>query len=206
MENNFSEEKINIGSQLGETVFCSSCGKSGTSDLFIALQNDKGEPLYLCFECKIKLNIEFENQTQNPKIFPAILLGILGGLLGGLVWYYFTIFSEIEIGYISIGLGYLVGLGVHFGSGKKRGKKLQIISAVIALLAIILTESYILEFFANQYLQQNPSEFPDFLPGEKIYISIFNPAFWTSIASPIGLIIYGVGIYFAYMFCKPKKI
>ena len=199
-------EKIDIGSQVGIKVNCSMCKKEGTTDEFVTLQGEKDQNIYLCLGCKDKANQSFEDETKNPNILLAVVVGAIAALVGGIVWYYFTILSGFEIGYVSLGLGYLVGFGVYYGAGKKRGHKLQIISALITVIAIILIEKFILDHLANEYLQNNPTEFPDIPIDTSISVSIFSAGFWESFVSPIGLLIYAIGVYLAYGFCKPKKI
>lgn len=199
-------EKIIIGSEVGKKVDCSMCKKEGTTDEFITLQGDKDQNVYVCIECKGKVNKAFEDETKNPNILLAIIAGIVGATIGGAVWYVVTITTGREIGYISLGLGYLIGFGVHLGSGKKRGKLLQIVSALLAIVAIIVTEKFIADYFLNDYIKKHLSEFPDLLAGQSISVSFFDPEFWKSLVSPIGLLIYVIGVYLAYVFCKPSKI
>lgn len=200
------QEKISIGSQVGIKTHCSSCKKEGTSDVFITLQNSQGEDIYFCKECKEKVNMAFENETKNPNYILAVAAGCAGAVIGGIVWYYVAIMSGMEIGYISLGLGYLVGFGVHIGSGKKRGHQLQILSALLTLAAIIVTEKFIFQYFVNDYLQNNLAELPEYSAGDYISISFFDPVFWEGFFSPISLLIYAIGIFFAYKICKPRKI
>ena len=198
-------EKITIGSDVGKEVNCSICQKEGTTNEFVTLQNAKGENTYLCTECRVKTNEEFEAETKNPNIVIGIVAGVVGAILGGIVWYFVAVGTGREIGYISLGLGYLVGTGVHLGSGKKRGHQLQIISAVIALLAIFVTEKFIFDHFLNQYIQAHLTEFPQ-MAGQVVSSSFFDSEFLTGLVSPIGLLIYAIGIYFAYKVCKPRKV
>lgn len=199
-------EKITIGSEVGIKVNCSMCQKEGTTDQFITLQGNKGQNVYLCPECKEKANKSFEDETKNPNILLAIVVGAIGAVIGGVIWYFVAIGTGKEIGYISLGMGYLVGFGVYFGAGKKRGHQLQIIAALLAVVAIIVTEKFIFDYFLNDYVQSHLSEFPNLSPGQSISVSFFEPEFWKNFVSPIGLLIYAIGIYLAYKFPKPRKI
>ncbi len=199
-------DKITIGSEVGMKVTCSMCQKEGTTNEFVTLRGKDDQDVYFCPVCKEKLNQEFEDATKNPNILRAVIAGSIAAIVGGVVWYFVTIFTGMEIGYISLGLGYLIGYGVYIGSGKKRGHMLQVISAMIAVIAIIIIEKFILDHFLTIYIQENLSEFPDFAVGDTASISFFAPEFWTSMLSPVGLLIYAIGIYLAYSFCKPQKI
>ncbi|MFH1232894.1 MAG: hypothetical protein V1651_03485 [Patescibacteria group bacterium] len=200
-------EKITIGSEVGTKVNCSMCKKEGTTDQFIMLRGNKNQNVYLCPECKEKTNQTFEDETKNPNVLLAIVIGSVAAIIGGVIWYFITISTNTEFGYISLGLGYLVGLGVYFGAGKKRGIQLQIVSALLTVIAIIVIEKFIFEYFVNEYVQSNPSEFSDLLlPGQSMSVSFFDPEFWENFISPISLLIYAIGIYLAYEVPKAKKI
>lgn len=201
-----TQEKITIGSEVGKKVNCSMCQKEGTTDQFITLQGRKGGNVYLCPECKEKANKVFDDETKNPNILLAILIGSIGAAVGGLIWYFIAIGTGREIGYISLGMGYLVGMGVYWGSGKKRGHQLQIISAIIAIVAIFVTEKFIFDYSVNKYLQSHLDQFPGLKPGQNISMSFTDPDFLKNLVSPIGLLIYAIGIYLAYRYCKPRKI
>ena len=203
---NTTQGKIIIGSDVGKKVNCSVCKKEGTTDQFVTLQNHDGSNVYLCANCKEETNKAFDNETKNPNIPFAIGAGIIGAILGGIVWYLIALSTGMEIGYISLGLGYLVGFGVYFGAGKKRGHQLQIISAIIALVAIFITERFIFNHALNEYIQSHLSMFPNVLPGDTVSLPLFDATFLESLVTPIGLLIYALGIYFAYKFCKPRKI
>ncbi len=203
MENKTTE--TTTGGEVAKKVNCSMCNKEGAVEEFVTLQDKEGLDEYVCAECRARMSQEFEAETKNPNIILAIILGVVGAIIGGIVWYLVAVSTGTEIGYISIGLGYLVGMGVYLGSGKKRGQKLQIISAVIALLAIFVTEKFIFDHFLNEYFQANLAEFPQ-MEGQTVSISFFNPDFLRNLVSPIGLLIYAIGIYFAYNVCKSRKI
>lgn len=209
--------KITIGSELGKKANCSMCHKEGTTDQFFALRTKektksfsigKTQPastIYLCSECREKTNKVFEEETKNPNYILGTIAGLAGALVGGLVWYFIAISAGWEFGYISIGLGYLVGTGVHYGSGKKRSHSLQGISAAITLIAIFVTEKFIFDHSINAYLQANLDKYPGAV-GQVFSGSFFDATFLQSLVSPIGLVIYAIGIYYAYRLCQPRKI
>lgn len=199
-------EKITIGSEVGIKVNCSMCKREGTTDQFATLQGKKGQNVYLCPQCREETSRALEEETKNPRILLSIIVGAIGAAIGGAIWYVIAVTTGREIGYISLGLGYLTGLGVYLGAGKKRGHQLQVISAILAVIAIIVTEKYIFDYVLNDYLQKNPGQFPDFPSGGKISVSYLEPEFWKNFVSPIGLLIYAIGVYLAYKFCKPRKL
>lgn len=125
--------------------------------------------------------------------------------MGAVIWYYITVLTDHEYGYVSLGLGYLVGYAVLMGAGKRRGKKLQIISALLVTLGIFVAEYAIFSHNLHIYMATNPSQF-DWWDGQPLWVDPWNPLFLESLASPIGLLIYAIGIYLGYMVCKPQKL
>ncbi|MEP0806184.1 MAG: hypothetical protein HRF47_11880 [Chloroflexota bacterium] len=70
-----------------------------------------------------------------------LLLGLIGGgfamLVSAIVWGAVTYFTEYQIGWMAIGVGFLVGIAVRF-FGKGRSALFGIVSAALALLGCVL--------------------------------------------------------------------
>jgi hypothetical protein len=71
----------------------------------------------------------------------SLPLGIVGGivamLLGTAVWVAVTVTTEFQIGYMAVGVGFVVGLGVRFlGKGTETG--FRVVAAGLALLGCAL--------------------------------------------------------------------
>jgi|GEM_PF-897687 len=203
-----SEEKpIVIGANSGKKLSCAQCGKEGTSDDLFSYPGKDGGEIQLCAACREKINADVENEAKKVNMGGAIGLGVIAALMGGMVWYFFTILTGLEFGYLAIGLGYLVGNGVYYGAGKNRSQKLQIVSGVLTIIAIFIAEWYIFNHYVNEYFRLNPEEFPKYLdPNYPVEISVFAPEFLQSLLSPIGLLIYAIGAYVGYQVPKPQKI
>ncbi|HBD94849.1 MAG TPA: hypothetical protein DC057_11825 [Spirochaetia bacterium] len=197
-----SDEIIKIGSNENEQVVCSKCKKEiFVKDGFTFLENN--ETIYLCSECNNQTEKEFISETENSNYFGAISLGLLAGVIAGVAWYLITTITERQIGYISIGVGFIIGYGVLFGSGKKRGFNLQIISAVITLITLLCSEYFIALHFIRKYFLSNKTEFPNY-DGHFFFLSPFNEDIVNSIFSPIGVLIWCIGIYFAFSMTKSR--
>jgi len=197
---------IKIGSEVGLKVNCDRCEKPGTTESFVTLRDNKNKDIHLCGDCREKTNAEFSAETKDANIPLAILFGVVGAAIGGILWYLITTITKTEVAYLAIGLGYIIGFAVHLGSGKKRGMNLQVISAVLTVIALFVSEKFIFSYFANSYIQTHLSEFPGIEQGQMISIPVYDSAFLHSLVSPIGLLIYAIGIYFAFKYCKPRKI
>jgi len=84
---------------------------------------------------------------QNPPVIEQVetesnlLMGLIGGgvamLVGAVIWGLITYFTQYQIGWMAIGVGFLVGVAVkYFGRGKTA--VFGISSAVLALIGCVL--------------------------------------------------------------------
>lgn len=72
---------------------------------------------------------------------PNLLMGLIGGaiamLVSAIVWGVITYFTEYQVGWMAIGVGFLVGVAVKF-FGKGKSMIFGISSAGLALLGCVL--------------------------------------------------------------------
>ncbi|HLO16473.1 MAG TPA: hypothetical protein VK206_16695 [Anaerolineales bacterium] len=72
---------------------------------------------------------------------PSLLMGLIGGgiamLVGALIWGAISYFTEYQIGWMAIGVGFIVGIAIRFfGRGKTIG--FGVSGAVLALIGCLL--------------------------------------------------------------------
>jgi hypothetical protein len=200
-------DKIIIGSSVHKSVVCEQCKKEGKADTFFSYQKKDKTEMYLCSECRDKMNAAFKEETKNPNYLRAIAGGVIAGIIGGLLWYFIAVLTNREFGYVAIALGFLVGMGVIVGSGGKRGHMLQMIALLLTLFVIFVAEYGIFRHTLNIYIQEHASELNDIDPNMiRDALGVLNPIFLKSLISPIGLVIYAIGAYCAYSIPKPRKI
>lgn len=198
--------QITIGSAKEQEAECLQCHKKGKANEFFSYEGKNNTDAYLCTECRKKVNAELESKTKNPHLLGALALGGAASIVGGVIWYFLTILIQREFGYVAIGLGYLVGMGVHFGSGRKYGRTLQVIALLLTLVTIFVAKYFIFNYFVSEYIQSNLGEFPDFQLGDVVMVPIFSADFLKELVSPIGLLIYAIGAYVAYRVPQMKKV
>jgi hypothetical protein len=72
---------------------------------------------------------------------PSLLMGLIGGsvamLVGAVVWGAITYFTEYQIGWMAIGVGFLVGIAIKF-FGRGKSMIFGLSGAALALLGCIL--------------------------------------------------------------------
>jgi hypothetical protein len=89
---------------------------------------------------------------------PASTSDVLGGLLAGLlaavlataVWYGVVALTSYQLGIVAIAVGFLVGQGVVLGARGHASMALPVISVVLTLLALAISEYLIVAYFVGQ--------------------------------------------------------
>jgi hypothetical protein len=71
---------------------------------------------------------------RQPKLGAGVVAGLAAGAVGACVWGGFTEITHLRIGYLSLGLGLLIGYAVTRAAGG-RSPELGIVAALITLLA-----------------------------------------------------------------------
>jgi uncharacterized membrane protein YbjE (DUF340 family) len=200
-----STEPILIGSKLSENVACTGCTKEIPVADAYCFRDKKKQDVYYCANCKQKVDAAYVVETENPNIPRAVIMGLLAGIIAGAVWFAVEAIFKIQLGYIALGAGYLVGNAVVWGSGKKRGTKLQIISAAITLVSIVGASYFSTIYAVNKYIAEELSKQGETASGY-LWFSPLNPDILANIISPMILIIWGIGLYIAFRVPQPRKI
>lgn len=188
-----------IGAKADEKAVCSNCNKEvliGQTSLY---KGKKGEAVYICNDCTKKLNEEFAKETQNINFPMALLFGVGGAAVAGLIWFLVATITHYEIGYVALGVGYIIGFAVHFGSGRKRGIQLQIMSLLLTALTLFAAEYFITVYILNQVLREAGAS-------AMILTSPFDWELWKDIATPILLLIWGIALYIAFRVPRARKL
>lgn len=195
-----TDEPIASDAKAAATVTCSKCQRTLPGAEAHVFKGKKGESIHLCPECKGQIEEAFKAETQSPNYLGAVLMGLLGGIAGGAVWYLVEILTGYRVGYVALAVGFLVGWGVILGSGKKRGGTLQIISALITLVAVLGASYFSAMHFANDYFRAelNAVSF--------VWISPFDPQVIKAVVSPMGVFIWALGVYIGFRTPQARKL
>ena len=71
-------------------------------------------------------------------LFPAIAAGLVAAIVGGIVWGLIVKISDYEVGFVAWGIGFVAGTAVVFATRGGKGRRLQVIAVVSALVGILL--------------------------------------------------------------------
>jgi hypothetical protein len=99
---------------------------------------------YLCRGCRDQILQELEAERAGAvRLPPAILAGLAGAVVGGGLWALIGILTDLEIGYVAIGVGWVAGMAVVIGAGRKKSQVLQIVAVLCAAFGLVIGKYFI---------------------------------------------------------------
>jgi hypothetical protein len=137
--------------------------------------------------------------TPSPNLAAGTLAGAGAALLGAIAWAVITDLINMQIGWMAVGIGFLVGFAVNrFGRGYTQGFALT--GAVFSLLGCLLGN--VLATLGLAAVQENV--------GFLTMLSRLTPALALAILQdtfePMDLLFYGIAVYEGYKFSiRPPK-
>jgi hypothetical protein len=188
---------------------CAPCGRTLLSSYFEL----NGVPT--CAECREKIEKSFRPRPGFSGFLKAAAFGLAGAAVGAGVYYAILALANLEVGLISILVGFLAGAGVHKGSGGYGGWKYQTLAVVLTYLAIVCT--YIPMIYAevgDQFASEaataaGPAEAltapaadsgkpPGWMLGIIVFVAALAAPFLAGFENILGLLIIGFGLYQAW--------
>jgi hypothetical protein len=138
---------------------------------------------------------------EDPENAPNLLLGVIAGglamIIGALVWAAVSYFTNYQIGWLSIGVGFLVGIAIRtFGKGKSIAY--GILGGLLSLIAVLLGN---LLFYSGIIAAQEGMSFVGVLFG-MIFSPIGTIEIFAAAFEFIDLLFYALAVYagFRYSF------
>lgn len=202
---NLSQTETKLGSGMGQPVICAGCGTVIPTGHEIVLQGkSKQAPrVIVCSNCAHELERVYQAETEAPNWPGALLVGLGAALLATLIWYGVVVVTNYQLGIVAIAVGWLVAQGVMRGAGGKRGPQLQALSVAITLLALVVSEYFIVRHFVVQALsEEGYTDFRIFLPlGDMIEIVIEGIK-----AEPMTLLFWGIALWEAFIIPAQRRL
>ncbi len=100
-----------------------------------------------------KLNIDEFNSRQKQNLPIAVIAGLAAAVVSAAVWAAVTVITNFQIGWMAVGVGFLVGLGVRMGKGVD--PIYRKIAAVLALVGCVLGNIFTLIGYVAKEEQLN---------------------------------------------------
>lgn len=138
--------------------------------------------------------LQYQQQLRLEQNLPmGFVAGLAGAILGALLWAIVTVATGYQIGWMAVGVGFLVGFAIR-QMGKGIDKTFGIMGAVLALLGCVLGNMFtILGVAANQ----EGLGYFELLIGAD-YAAVFDIMGETF--GPMDILFYGIAVYEGYKF------
>ena len=111
-------------------VTCTACKQPVVQSYYLA--NDR----VLCATCRDRIG-QGADGSGGGRMFKAFFAGLGVALLGGVVWYAVAHWLNMEIGLLSIAIGYCVGMTVRKASGHRGGRAYQFLAVFLTYFGIV---------------------------------------------------------------------
>ena len=114
------------------TDICKSCNKP------VAGRYYRINGVLACEACKEKLEAQIPKDSHAAFV-RGLLFGVGGAILGLILYSAFGIITGLEIGYISLAVGYSVGKAMRMGSRGIGGRRYQILAVILTYAAVSMS-------------------------------------------------------------------
>ncbi len=184
-----------------EKPVCEGCSKpiDLTDEHLVIEAKKKGEKeTFLCAQCLTETQAALEEETHNPNIPLALVFGLGAAVVAGFIWYFLVTLTGWQVGIVAILMGWLVGQGIVWGAGHKRGAPLQWISVLLTIVAILFSEYMIFNhFFHEEGLVGN-------LPID-IFFEVYG-AYFGEGTGFLDILFFGIALWQAYVTPRQRAL
>jgi hypothetical protein len=126
----------------------------------------------------------------------AIIAGIAAAVVAAIIWAVVTVETEFQIGYMAIGVGFLVGFAVRLGNGT--GPVFGLTGAILALLGCLLGNFFSMIGFVAKGQHMNILSALSAIDLSRV------PEIMAATFNPMDLVFYGIAVYEGYRFSQRK--
>jgi hypothetical protein len=114
------------------TEICKSCNKPVSGSYY------RVNGSIACSDCVSQLQAQLPKDTHAAFV-RALLFGAGGAVLGLILYSTFGIITGLEIGYLSLAVGYIVGKALRMGSAGVGGRRYQIAAVLFTYFAVSMS-------------------------------------------------------------------
>lgn len=182
MENDLQFERADFTAPAAAK--CSACQQPLPGEYFSA----NGQ--VLCARCAENLRAQLGGVGSSAgRFMQAVAFGTSAALLGGAVYGAVMAHFRMEIGLISIAVGYVVGKAVRTGSGHRGGPRYQLLAAALTYAAIAGAYAFL------QYQRMNGPTGEDL---SELVFAAYRLPFEGGFENILGILIISFGVYQAW--------
>lgn len=132
-------------------------------------------------------------KRENQNLVLGLSAGVVAAVTGAVIWALITVATNYQIGWMAVGVGFLVGYAIRF-FGKGVDQVFGIAGAVIALLGCVAGNFLTVVIVVAQQEQMGVTAvLARLTPG--IIAALLKETF-----QPMDLLFYGIAVYEAYKF------
>ncbi len=181
---------------------CAECGKP----IVAGQDHERTDGGVFCRECFDRLTAELQRAAaalgQDVNWSLAAAGGLLGGAAGVLLWWGFTVVTGIAFGLVAVVIGFGVGKGVVMLCGGKRHSGLQVLSAIIAVIAFFYA-SYLVDrsLIVHAMAAQGSTVALPWLPGPALFVNVVKLGF-----DLMDLVFLAIVLYEAWKIPAPVRL
>lgn len=140
-----------------------------------------------------KLQALMQRMKAEQSVPRGLLAGIVAGAVAAIVWAVITKVTGYEVGWIAIGVGFLVGLAVRqFGKGIDI--RFNVMGAALALISVMIGKILAICMFAAKEAQVGAFEIFNELSFDQM-LALLKETF-----NPIDLLFYGLAIWAGWQY------
>ena len=92
----------------------------------------------VCERCKEQLDSQLPKDSRSAFV-RGLIFGVGGAILGLILYSAFGIITGLEIGYISLAVGYIVGKAMRMGSRGIGGRRYQVMAVILTYAAVSMS-------------------------------------------------------------------
>src|SRR6478672_1600604 len=101
-----------------------------------------GQPA--CEQCAQRVSQVLElNQFRGGPFMVGLLYGLAAAILCGFIWAVIVKITNLQIGIVAVGIGFVVTRAIIIGAKGRRGASIQIIAVVLSLLGVFVGKGLI---------------------------------------------------------------
>lgn len=133
------------------------------------------------------------NNTDNQNLVLGVVAGVVAAVIGAVIWAVITVATEYQIGWMAVGIGFLVGYAIRY-FGKGTDTMYGVAGSIIALLGCIAGNILTMVILVASHEHVEVATLLSRLtPG--IAVDLFKDSF-----EAMDLLFYGIAVYEAYKY------